>query len=277
MRLFLLTALTMAAFAANSVLNRMALVQGDMTPVAFGTVRLMAGAMMLTLLVAWQKRGFAFGGVPRILGIITLILYIFGFSLAYEALDPGMGALILFAVVQITMFGGAVISHEVMPKQRWLGAGLALVGLAWLLWPTGAVKTSWSHVSLMVLAGIGWGVYSLLGRKAADALQATAMNFVGASVVAVLLLGLFDAGTGLSSQGVGLAMVSGALMSGLGYALWYQILPELGASRAAVAQLSVPIIALAGGAVFLGEGISIRFVVAAILVIAGVCVSLWRQ
>lgn len=277
MRLFLFTALTMAAFAANSVLNRMALVQGDMTPVAFGTVRLMSGAMILTVLVAWQKRGFAFGGVTRILGVIALILYIFGFSIAYEALDPGMGALILFAVVQITMFGGAVISHEVMPKQRWLGAGLALAGLAWLLWPTGAVETSWLHVGLMVLAGIGWGVYSLLGRNAADALQATAMNFVGASIVAAVFLGFVDAGAGLSLQGVGLAMVSGALMSGLGYALWYQILPELGASRAAVAQLSVPIIALAGGAVFLGEAVTMRFVVAAILVIVGVCVSLWRQ
>ncbi len=275
MRLFLLTALTMTAFAANSVLNRAAVGGTDMDPVAFGAVRLAAGAVMLAGLVAVQGRGFAPGGRGRIVGVGALLVYIFGFSLAYLSLDAGLGALILFGVVQVTMFAGALVRREPVPGVRWLGAGLGLAGLAWLLWPGGAVSVPIGHGALMVAAGIGWGVYSLQGQRERDATQATAMNFLLAAPVAVAGAWVFGAGA-ISGAGVTLAIMSGALTSGLGYALWYALIPALGAGRAAVAQLSVPVLALGGGMVVLGEPVTWRFVAAAALVLGGVLVSMRR-
>lgn len=276
MRLALLTTLTMIAFAANSVLNRLALATGDMDATLFAAIRLTSGAIALALLVAAQGRGFTSGGRDRIWAVLALLAYLFGFSLAYETLDPGFGALILFSVVQVTMFAGAVVSNEVIPKLRWAGAVLAMTGLAALLWPGGGVSVSGLHVASMTAAGVGWGVYSLMGRRARDPLQATAMNFLLAApvgILAVVFVGEFRA----PLSGVLLAVVSGVVTSGMGYALWYRVLPDLGASRAAVAQLTVPVIALAGGAVFLGEELSLRFAIATGLVMCGVAVSLRKR
>ncbi len=265
----------MTAFAANSVLNRAAVGGFGMAPVDFGVIRLLSGAVMLAILVVVQKRGFALGGLGRGVAVVGLLGYIFGFSLAYQALDAGLGALILFGVVQITMFAGALGAGETVPKARWLGAGLALAGLIWLLWPGGQMRLPPMAVAAMAAAGLGWGVYSLQGRRETDATQATAMNFILATPVAV---GVFvfagGAPSDMSGAAVVLAGVSGMLTSGLGYALWYAILPHLGASRAAVAQLSVPVIAMAGGLIFLAEPVTWRFVGAAILVIGGVLVSM---
>lgn len=276
MRLFLLTALTMIAFAANSVLNRVALADGDMEAALFGVIRLVSGALMLGVLLVLRGNRGSLKLRKSVVPVAALLAYIFGFSAAYGALDPGFGALVLFSVVQVTMFAGAVLAREYVPPGRWAGAVLALAGLAWLLWPDGEMVFSLPHVGAMSAAGIGWGVYSLFGRAAKDPLQATAMNFTLAAMVGGL--GLFGVGVSGNApvQGVGLAVVSGALTSGLGYALWYQVLPTLGAARAAVAQLSVPVIALAGGAVFAGEVLTVRFLLASALVMAGVLVSLRR-
>ncbi len=276
MRLLLLTALTMTAFAANSVLNRAAVGNFGMDAMSFGVVRLVSGALALGVLVALQKRGFALGGVGRGIAVGGLLAYIFGFSLAYRGLDAGLGALILFGVVQITMFGGAVAVREEMPRTRWLGAGLALAGLIWLLAPGAGGAVSVRHAAAMALAGLGWGIYSLQGRKEADATQATAMNFILAAPVAAVLAWVLSGQVVATSawQGTALAVISGVITSGLGYALWYAILPGLGASRAAVAQLTVPVIAMAGGMMFLAEPLTLRFVCAAVLVIGGVLVSM---
>ncbi|MCH2065794.1 MAG: DMT family transporter [Shimia sp.] len=274
MKLFLLTAVTMTAFAANSVLNRAAVSGAGMEAVDFGVVRLVSGALALAVLVAGQKRGFALGGVGRGVAVAGLLAYIFGFSLAYRGLDAGLGALVLFGVVQITMFGGAVVTREAVPMTRWLGAGLALGGLVWLLAPTGGPAISAAHVAMMAGAGLGWGIYSLQGRKEVDATQATAMNFILAAPVALALGAVLGMDMEMPAAGVVLAVVAGVVTSGLGYALWYAILPGLGASRAAVAQLSVPVIAMAGGMAFLNEPLTLRFVGAAVLVIGGVLVSM---
>ncbi|GAA6208258.1 DMT family transporter [Cognatishimia sp. WU-CL00825] len=284
MRLFVLTVLTMLAFAANSILNRLALVDQGMDAVLFAVIRLGTGAVALALILAVQRRGFELGGARRVWGVAALLLYIFGFSYAYQELDAGIGALILFAVVQITMFGAAVHSKEQMPFLRWMGAGLAFAGLAWLLWPASAIDVSAGqggislpHVAMMVLAGLGWGIYSIAGRREANATQATAMNFILAAPLSMLVLGAVsvDAST-LSATGVLLATTSGVLTSGLGYALWYSVLPQLGASRGAVAQLTVPVIALLAGLVFLGEDVSLRAAFATVLVLSGVSLSMRR-
>jgi len=265
MRLFLLTAVVMVAFAANSVLNRMAVGAGEIGAVEFALIRVLAGAVVLLALVAWRGRGWRGASLA---GVAGLSVYLFGFSLAYGQLDAGTGALILFGVVQVTMFGGALLAGEAVPRRRWAGAGLALAGLAVLVAPAGA---SWMGFAAMAAAGLGWGVYSLAGRGARDALAATAGNFALALIPAagVALVAGVEFGT-VTGRGVMLAVVSGAVTSGLGYALWYAVLPALGAGRAAVAQLTVPLIAAAGGAVLMGEAVGWRFAVAAALVLGGV-------
>ncbi|MHC0053751.1 DMT family transporter [Actibacterium sp. D379-3] len=275
MRLFLLTALTMIAFAANSVLNRLALADGGIGPASFAAIRLGAGAAVLVALSLAAGHGVRLLGRHRAGGALSLALYVLGFSFAYVSLPAGVGALVLFGGVQITMFAGAVLLKEPVPPQRWLGAVLAFAGLIWLLWPGGASAPPLVACLLMGAAALGWGLYSLIGRGAADPLQSSAANFVLALPVGLLVLALWP--DAVSVRGAVLAVLSGAVTSGLGYALWYAVLPRLGAARAAVAQLTVPVIALAGGMVFLDEALTLRFAVASALVLGGVALSLVRR
>ena len=276
MRLFLLTALTMTAFAANSVLNRMALAGGSIDAASFGTIRLIAGAVMLAGLCLVLRGGVRLGGTGRVMGVLALLVYMYGFSAAYTALDAGLGALILFGVVQITMFAGGLVAGEATPPRRWIGAALAFAGLAWLLWPGAGPQISVPHGLSMALAGVGWGLYSLTGRREPDALQATAANFILAAplgVIVGLALPAGAHGTHAGAEGIALAILAGAVTSGLGYALWYRVLPGLDSAVAAVAQLTVPVIAVAGGMIFLGESLSLQFILASVLVLGGVTIS----
>ena len=267
MRLFLLTALTMLAFAANSVLNRLAVAPGHIGAVEFAMIRVVAGAATLAAVLIVQRGGLAWPGVRgRLAGVAGLSAYLLGFSLAYRGLDAGTGALVLFGTVQVTMFAGALVLREAVPARRWAGAVLALAGLTIIAAP-GAVAVG--PLGLMAVAGVGWGIYSLAGRGASDPLVATAWNFL-LSVSLVLPLGLIAGLEVPEGHGVLLAVISGAVTSGLGYALWYQVLPRLGAARAAVAQLTVPVIAALGGALLLAELPGLRFWLAAALVLGGV-------
>ena len=268
MRLFLLTSAAMLAFAANSVLNRMAVGAGAIDPVVFAVVRLAAGAGVLAALLVWRGNLWP-GWRGRGPGVAGLLVYLFGFSAAYLALDAGTGALILFGVVQITMFAGALIAGEALPPRRIGGAGLALAGLALLLTPQGGAL---APQLAMAAAGVGWGVYSLAGRGQVDALAATAWNFLLALPVGLVVLALWPGGW--SAYGMALAAISGGVTSGLGYALWYTVVPHLGAGRAAVAQLAVPVLAAAGGFALIGEAPGPWFWLAAALVLGGVGVAL---
>lgn len=275
----LLTALTMLAFAGNSVLNRLAVGGGLAGPLDFAFWRVLSGAGVLAALVLWRhlRSGGALwpGARGRLVGAAGLLAYLLGFSLAYVALDAGAGALILFGTVQITMFAGALRAREPVPPARWLGAALAFGGLVLLLAPGSPSAPDPAAVLWMVAAGVGWGIYSLSGRRQSDALGATAANFV--AVVPVLgvavLLGP-AAPVALAPGGLALAILSGAVTSGMGYALWYRILPALGAGRAATAQLTVPLIAAAAGLVLLGEPLGLRFALAAVLVLGGVALAM---
>jgi drug/metabolite transporter (DMT)-like permease len=276
MRLLLLTALVMVAFAANSVLNRLALADGQIGPLVFAFYRVGSGAAVLALLVLVRDRRFSLAGPYRAAGVLSLTLYMVAFSTAYVALDAGVGALILFGGVQVTMFAGAVLAREPVPALRWAGAGLAFAGLVWLLWPDGAVRVPVLHALIMVAAALGWGIYSLAGRKSGEPLRATAANFVLAVPICWLVLALAPVSPDAvppTARGIGLAVVSGVVTSALGYALWYTVLPKLQASVAAVAQLTVPVIAMAGGMVVLGEVLTPGFLVASALVLGGVGLS----
>jgi drug/metabolite transporter (DMT)-like permease len=271
-----MTALVMVAFAANSVLNRAALAGGEIGPLLFATYRAASGALALAGLVLLRDRKLSLMGPHRLVGALSLAVYMLAFSVAYVALDAGIGALILFGGVQVTMFAGAVVLRERMPAGRWVGAGLAFGGLAWLLWPTDAAGGSVLHSVIMVLAALGWGIYSLIGRWSGEPLRATAANFLLAAPLSWLVLMLAPVApdaVAASSLGIGLAVVSGVVTSAMGYALWFMVLPALAASVAAVAQLTVPVIAMAGGMLFLGEGLTPRFVIASVLVLGGVALS----
>lgn len=272
MRLFLLVALTMTAFAANSLLNRAALADGLIGPAAFAAIRLASGALILGVLAT---RGGSLGlfRAGRWIGVLSLTAYMIGFSFAYISLDAGLGALVLFGGVQITMFAGALLTREAIPITRWLGAALALGGLAVLLWPGSVGRSDPGGLALMSLAAVGWGVYSLQGRRSDAPLADTAANFLLTLPVGVVMWLLWADDVGISAAGVLLAVISGALTSGLGYALWYKVLPALGAARAAVAQLTVPVIATLGGVFLLGEGVTWLSALATALVLGGVALS----
>ena len=275
MRLFLLTALTMIAFAANSVLNRAALVDGEITALQFSAIRAVSGAFILIVLILMQSRSLSRLRAGSVTGGGMLALYLVGFSIAYVHVDSGVGALILFGGVQVTMFSGAVFARESIPLQRWAGAAFAFVGLAILVWPTGYSSPALNGVLLMGIAAVGWGIYSLLGRGTKDPLAATSANFIWACIPVLCAVFLMD-GSKLPDMSpvILYAILSGGITSGLGYALWYQLLPQLRTTVAAIAQLSVPVIAAAGGALFLGEVTDIRFWIASFLVLGGIALSL---
>jgi len=268
MRLLALACIVMLAFAANSVLNRLGVGAGLIDPVNFAVVRLASGAAVLGALLLVRGGSRWPGWQGRLPGVAGLLIYLFGFSAAYLALDAGTGALILFGVVQITMFAGALWSGEPVPARRIGGAVLALVGLALLLSPKGGALLPEAS---MALAGIGWGIYSLAGRGQKDALAASAWNFMLALPVGLIVLAVWPGHW--TAAGLALAVLSGAFTSGLGYALWYRVVPQLGAGRAATAQLTVPLIAALAGFTLLAELPGPAFWLAAILVLGGVAVA----
>jgi len=275
MRLFLLTTLVMIAFAANSVLNRMAVGVAGLDPALAGVVRLGAGVgVLLTLTLArWGSAALRLPPRVALAGMATLFLYILGFTLANGRIDAGVGALILFGSVQITMFAAALIGGERLGRWRLIGAGVAFAGLAVLVAPTGGARVDPLGAAFMAAGGLGWGLYSLNGRRARDPLGATAVNFVLALLPALAWLALRGA-VPEPTWGIWPALVSGAVTSGLGYALWYAVVPRLAASLAAVAQLSVPVLAALGGAILLAEVPGPRFWGAAVLVLGGIALSL---
>ncbi|WP_050604881.1 DMT family transporter [Ruegeria sp. 6PALISEP08] len=277
MRLFFLTALTMCAFAANSILNRMAIDSGASDPAGFAIVRVLAGALVLTALVLARRRHVPLRNRRRVIGAGSLSVYMIGFSIAYMTLDAGLGALVLFAVVQITMFGITAVSGTLPTRQQLAGATIALGGLAYVLWPSGTVRVDPVGTALMVAAGIGWAVYSLAGRSEPDALQGTAANFIIALPVTALALLATGAEWHMTGFGYLLAAVSGGITSGLGYALWYRVLPNLAPTVAAVVQLSVPVIAILGGVALLGESASVRLIIGASLVLGGIALAVLRR
>ncbi len=274
MQLFLLVALTMTAFAANSILNRIGVADFGMDPMDFAAIRVVAGAVMLWLLILTRNAPRPAIWVPkRWAGAVMLAIYMVGFSWAYISLGAGLGALILFGVLQVVVFGWAVIEGQTVPVMRWIGAGIALIGLCVLLWPGGQATVPFAGAMSMAAAGVGWAAYTLLGRAESDALGATAGNFL--LCVPLTGLAMVVAGGGhLSVMGVLTAVVAGAITSGLGYALWYRVLPSLPTTVAGIAQLSVPVIAVAAGAVLLAEPLTLRLLSAGALVLGGIALSL---
>ncbi|MFD0911658.1 DMT family transporter [Ruegeria arenilitoris] len=276
MHLFLLTALTMCAFAANSILNRLAVESGASDPASFAVVRVLCGALVLCALVVPRGGTLRVFDRRRVIGAGSLSLYMVGFSVAYLSLDAGLGALILFAVVQISMFLAGTLTGAIPTFRQVAGAAIAMAGLAWVLWPGAEVRVDPTGAALMVAAGVGWAAYSIAGRSEPDALAGTASNFVVALPVTAGILVAGAPAWHLTWAGLGLAAVSGGMTSGLGYALWYRLLPQLAPAVAAVVQLSVPVIAIIAGVALLGEQLSLRLMAGAGLVLGGIALAVVR-
>ncbi len=276
-RTALLTSVAMVAFAANSLLCRLALGHHAIDAAAFASVRVISGAATLSALTLLRGNARAAMTVDW-RAAAMLVTYMVFFSFAYLSLTAGTGALILFGAVQLTMFTVALRSGDRFSRLSWAGLALAVAGLVYLVSPGVTAPDPWG-AALMSIAGVAWGVYSLLGRAARDALAATAGAFIY-SVPAMLVVGLvsgFASGLHATSSGLMLAVASGAIASGCGYVAWYAALPDLGAARAATVQLSVPVIAALGGVLILSEEMTLRLLFAAMTTLGGITVVLMQR
>lgn len=274
LRIALLTTLAMLAFAANSILCRLALANPTIDPASFTSLRLVSGAVALALIAGWRRRSAAPGGDWT--AAAMLFLYAVFFSFAYLYLTAGTGALVLFGAVQLTMFTVGLRTGEHFSTLSWLGLGLAVAGLVYLVSP-GLAAPSPLGAGLMAVAGVAWGVYSLRGRGVADPLGATAGNFARAVPLALLVSVVFVADLSMTAEGAALAIASGALASGMGYVIWYAALGGLSATRAATVQLSVPVIAAFGGVVLLSEQITLRLLVSTVATLGGIALVLSQR
>lgn len=273
MRTAIFTGLALVAFAMNSILCRLALGGEAIDAASFSGIRLGSGAALLLLISVALKGGVPRAGRGRWASASLLFLYAIAFSLAYVSLSAGTGALLLFGTVQATMLIAALRAGERPHALVWCGLCLALAGIVYLVLP-GLTAPPLFRSTLMVVAGVSWGLYSLRGRKASDPLLETTSNFIYSLPLAGVAVLLLSGGLHASAWGVLLAVLSGTLASGVGYVVWYEALKGLTATRAATVQLAVPLIAAAGGALLLSEGLTMRLLVSAVLILGGVGAAL---
>lgn len=273
---YLLTLFAMLAFAANTVLCRLALVsnggEASIDAASFTSIRLISGAIILILLLSVQTRELK----PKSINpISTMMLFIYAicFSFSYIDISAGTGALILFGTVQLTMIIFGLIKGERPGYLALTGILLAFAGLIYLLLP-GVSAPPLMNALLMMIAGLAWGIYSLRGKGVTNPLVATSWNFIGTLPLVLLTYLIFKADIHLTQKGIVFAILSGALASGVGYSIWYAALPYLTATRAATVQLTVPIISSIGGIIFLSEQLSLRLILASIAVLGGVYLTI---
>ena len=267
LRIISLTSLTMIAFAGNSLLCRVALRQSGIDAASFTTLRLVSGALVLWLIV--RMRGGARKAGGNWLSAGALFVYAAGFSFAYVDLPAASGALLLFGAVQATMIGNALYRGERLRRPQTAGLALACGGLGGLLLPGLSAPPLFGSL-LMLGAGAGWGIYSVRGKEVADPTVVTAGNFLRAVPMALALSICMVDRASLQGAGCWYALVSGGLASGIGYAVWYTVVPAMKGTTAATVQLSVPVIAALGGAIFLGEPITLRLVLASLAILGGI-------
>ena len=273
-RIIFLTSLTMIAFAGNSLLCRIALTHTSIDAASFTTIRLISGAVMLWLIVRTRRGTYSGGG--NWLSSLALFAYAAGFSFAYVSSPAATGALLMFGAVQATMIGYGIWAGERLLKLQLIGLVLALGGLVGLLLPGLSAPPLYGSV-LMLSAGVAWGVYSLRGKGAGDPTKVTAGNFLRAVPIAAALSISMLNDASLDTAGFWYAVSSGALASGIGYAIWYTALPALKATNAATVQLSVPVIAALGGIAFLGEPITLRLALASVAILGGIALVILEK
>ncbi len=274
-RLLLLTVLTLTAFASNSVLCRLALVDGSIDAASFTWIRLVSGAIVLVLVASAIHKKTPWGSGSWLSGLL-LFSYAAAFSYSYINISAGTGGLILFGCVQFTMIAVGIAKGERPGLREWLGLAIALIGLLVLVSP-GLHAPPPISALLMAMSGVSWGFYSLRGRSVKEPTLATGDNFIRAVPFALVLGAVAWPQSHAEPKGIVLAITSGAITSGLGYVLWYSVLPHLTAARAAITQLAVPALVAIGGVLFLAEVASLRLVIATVLLLGGVAMAVLRR
>ncbi|WP_135443604.1 DMT family transporter [Vibrio tasmaniensis] len=295
MQTVMITFITLVAFAANSVLCRWALMDQTIDPLSFSIVRIISGALTLLILLTLSSHS-----KPReelvnndksvetklksqfqFTSILSLLVYMFGFSFAYLELGAGLGALVLFVAVQFTMIAAHLLADNRMSLLEWCGCLLSVSGLVYLLMPTDSTSSpDITSIILMALAGVGWGIYTLAGKKSTNALQSTTANFAFSSLVILVLVSLLLVIPNLASQisiteqGLIYAILSGSVASGVGYSLWYYVVKKLDTVVASIAQLSVPVIATLGGVLLLSEPVTMQFIISSTVILLGISLVL---
>lgn len=268
------TMLVLFAFAANSLLCRLALTSTMIDPTTFSSLRLMFGALTLWIICFWrQSRTINHGSWA---GATALFVYVVGFSFAYLYLAAGTGTLILFGAVQLTMIVAGLLAGERFSAVQIAGLLSAVLGLVILVFP-GLQSPTLIGALLMSASGMAWGLYSLLGRNAVDPIASTASNFLRATPMAIALSLFLLPGFKVDAAGVFCAILSGSLASGIGYVLWYQVLREMKVIDAALVQMVVPLLTAAGGAMLLDEPITRSFIIAAVLMLGGIWLAMAHQ
>lgn len=273
-RLIALTSIAMIAFAGNSLLCRAALQHPRIDAASFTAIRLISGAVMLWLLTSMRRGSNSGGG--NWFSSLALFVYAAGFSFAYLSLTAATGALLLFGAVQVTMISSGILAGERLNRFQLTGLLLASGGLVGLLLPGLSAPPLFGSI-LMLGAGVAWGMYSLRGKGEGDPVKITAGNFLRAVPMALILSLLMRDSIALERAGILYAVSSGALASGIGYAIWYTALPALKATHAATVQLSVPVIASLGGIVFLGEHMTLRLALASVAILGGIALVILEK
>ena len=291
MKATLYTIIALIAFAANSLFCRMALAEGYIDAWSFTIIRLLGGAVCLMLIMTVHARRLTRQSMVNEnldkrailkdkgswLSSISLVIYALCFSLAYVELDTGTGALILFAAVQLTMIGWGIFKKEQLSAFQWAAFVVAVVGFIYLMLPSAAVP-SLSGAAIMAISGVAWGVYSIRGQACISPLRATGFNFIRSLVaVPILFLVAISYLENISSEGILLAAVSGAITSGIGYSIWYMAMPLLKSTQAAVVQFCVPVMAAIAGVLFLSEQLTLRFVIASAIILGAVLVFILNK
>ena len=269
LKTIIFTSLTLIAFAANSVLCRLALADNSIDAAGFTIIRLLSGAIVLLLIIILSKRDIKNSNKGSWSGGLMLFLYAVTFSFAYISLDTGTGALILFGAVQITMILWSIFKGNRLHLSEWAGVIIAFGGFLYLVLP-GVSAPSPIGFIFMTTSGIAWGIYSLIGHNSKNPLMDTGYNFIRTIPFIILLFIIFINHMNYSSEGILLAILSGGITSGIGYVLWYRALGGLTTIQAAVVQLLVPLIAAFGGIVFVSESITFRLIISAIFVLGGI-------
>jgi drug/metabolite transporter (DMT)-like permease len=263
------------AFASNSLLCRAALKNIHIDAISFTSIRLISGAVVLLLLVSAKRKVQQLKFSFDLINSLALLSYAFTFSIAYINMSAASGALLLFSSVQFCMLGYALWSGERMNRQQIFALCASLLGLVGLLLP-GAESPPLFATLLMIFSGISWAVYSLRGRFSTSPILNTSANFLIAAVLSLVFV-IFKGDSFYDTQGVWLAFISGGLTSGLGYVVWYQTLPLLKSTQAAIVQVSVPAIAALGGVLFLGESLSERLMICSLIILSGICVFIYEK
>ncbi|MBL6855724.1 MAG: DMT family transporter [Rhodobacteraceae bacterium] len=276
MKLFFLISTVMTAFAANSVLTRLALTSNSIGPSNFALLRAASGALVLLLLVLIVQKQIPRFKFNSIISALSLVCYLIGFSFSYLTIDTGIGALILFGGSMVVMFASALFLQEKIPLTRFIGVFISLLGLFILVNP-GFSENSLFGVALMFLASFGWGLYSVLGNRQKNPLSNTAGNFIIALIIIIPISFIIPDKVETNYYGFFLAIFSGSITSGLGYSLWYWVLPKINITTASTAQLTVPLIAAFGGYLFIWESLNWQFYIAAILILGGISLPVFYK